>query len=302
MMRLQVRGISFCSVFLTCQSMVSGTFSKSRACMMQWLATLRISMHRWSWSMMVSWLLHDTIPIMMSWGLTCTHFKFFGGDSYLNIGMNYMKVVEWIFLYPLNQRFTPTCLWVKSNSVSLYSCFVDELLNIGALGCLPEEQPIKITMLLFCVPKPGQPGQWRVIANMQVGGQNETVGMDLVYLPWVTHIFNQMYIGSYTAIVDALKLSVQHTPWWSSLVRSCLSLGSSWSGSVCQWVPVANSPTLGGCYGLAFLGKLWEQKPSLCLEWLWLWTAGGVNLISLDHMTQNWATAWCWCEPMVNQV
>jgi hypothetical protein len=89
---------------------------------------------------------------------------------------------------------------------------VDELLNIGALGHLPEEQPIKITMLLFCVPKPGQPGQWRVIANMQDGGQNETVGMDLVYLPWVTHIFDQMYTGSYTAIVDALKLSVQHTP------------------------------------------------------------------------------------------
>jgi hypothetical protein len=47
---------------------------------------------------------------------------------------------------------------------------------------------------------------------MQVGGQNETVGMDLVYLPWVTHILDQMYMGSYTAIVDALKLSVQHTP------------------------------------------------------------------------------------------
>lgn len=143
--------------------------------------------------------------------------------------------------------------------------FVDELLDIGALGRLPDERPIKTTTPLFCVPKPGQPGQWRVIANMLDGGQNEVVGTDPVYLPRVTHILDQMYTGGYTAIVDASKFFYQFDTHPDD--RPWLGLVHPLSGELLEWLGLpmgaGNSPALGGRYGLAFLRKLRERAPAM---------------------------------------
>jgi hypothetical protein len=143
--------------------------------------------------------------------------------------------------------------------------FVDELLDIGALGRPPNERPILTTTPLFCVPKPGQPGQWRVIANMRDGGQNEVVGTDPVYLPRVTHILEQMYSGGYTAIVDASKFFYQFDTHPDD--RPWLGLVHPLSGELLEWLGLpmgaGNSPALGGRYGLAFLRKLRERKPEM---------------------------------------
>ena len=57
--------------------------------------------------------------------------------------------------------------------------------------------------------KEGQPGEWRVIADMLRGGQNEFMGNDPVFLPMTAHILDQMYTGGYSAMVDASKFFYQ---------------------------------------------------------------------------------------------
>jgi hypothetical protein len=42
---------------------------------------------------------------------------------------------------------------------------------------------MKADCLLFVVAKPGQPGQWFIIADMKNSGQNAHIGKDPVHLP-----------------------------------------------------------------------------------------------------------------------
>ena len=50
--------------------------------------------------------------------------------------------------------------------------FVDELVSLGVLCEADEGMKILSNAPLFVVPKAGQPGQWRCIADMKAGGQN----------------------------------------------------------------------------------------------------------------------------------
>ena len=81
--------------------------------------------------------------------------------------------------------------------------FVDELIDLGVL--VPAGEPLEANAPLFCVPKPGQPGQWRCIADMKAGGQNACIGKDPCYLYSPEDILPRMYTGGYTAIADASK-------------------------------------------------------------------------------------------------
>ena len=140
--------------------------------------------------------------------------------------------------------------------------FVDELVEINAVGVPPADRPIRTTTPLFCVPKPGQPGEWRVIADMKAGGQNDAVGADPVYLPRVSHILDEMYAGGYTAIVDASKFFYQFgthpddRPW--------LGVRHPGDDRLLEWVGLpmgaGNSPAMAGRYGAAFLRLLRERK------------------------------------------
>jgi hypothetical protein len=94
---------------------------------------------------------------------------------------------------------------MDDNQLSVAAQFVDELLDIGALGTPLSLESVLTTTPLFCVPKPHQPGMWWVIADMKAGGQNATVGSDPVYLPRIGHILDELYTGGYTAVVDASK-------------------------------------------------------------------------------------------------
>ena len=71
-------------------------------------------------------------------------------------------------------------------------------------------EEVLTTASLFCVPKAGQPGQWRVIANMRDGGQNACIAPDPVYLNRPSHILEQMYHGGYGSLVDASKYFYQY--------------------------------------------------------------------------------------------
>jgi len=136
--------------------------------------------------------------------------------------------------------------------------FLDELIS---LKVLVEREEVTTTAPMFVVPKEGQPGQWRVIANLKEGGQNAAVASDPVYLNRTSHILEQMYEGGFSAVVDASKffyqfktqaadqqyLGVVHPTTGKYYVYAGLPMGAG------------NSPSLAGKFGLSFVRLLKEK-------------------------------------------
>ena len=87
--------------------------------------------------------------------------------------------------------------------IEVVCTFVDELQELGVLR--PATRPLKRVCPIFVVPKPGQPGQWRCIADMKRGGQNGCCGLDPIYLPSSRDILPHLYHGGWSAIADASK-------------------------------------------------------------------------------------------------
>jgi hypothetical protein len=81
--------------------------------------------------------------------------------------------------------------------------FVDQLMSLGVLQ--PAVGELLANCHLFCVDKPGQPGEKRCIADMKAGGQNACIGKDLVYLTQKRSILAMMYANGWSAVADAAK-------------------------------------------------------------------------------------------------
>jgi hypothetical protein len=82
--------------------------------------------------------------------------------------------------------------------------FIMEFVSLGVLIEV-EESYLKTNAPTFCLPKPGQPDQWRVLADMKKGRQNEAMGADPTVFPKTLHILQQMYYGGYSVVIDASK-------------------------------------------------------------------------------------------------
>lgn len=142
--------------------------------------------------------------------------------------------------------------------------FVEELVQLGTLvPAAPGE--VLATAPLFCIPKEGQPGQWRVIADMLRGGQNSAIGNDPVYLPRLLHILGDLYERGWSAVVDASKFFYQFST--APADRPYLGIKHPKTGELYSYhgLPMGsgNSPALGNRYGLAFLRKLTHEHPDL---------------------------------------
>ena len=141
--------------------------------------------------------------------------------------------------------------------------FVEELIALGVLELAPDDDPIMANAPLFVLPKPGQPGQWRVLANMKDGGQNAAIGSDPVYLPRVDTILPHMYTGGWSAVVDASKFFYQFPTVVSE--RRYLGLVHPQTGVHYRYAGLpmgsANSPACAGRLGAGFLRKLVERYP-----------------------------------------
>ena len=139
--------------------------------------------------------------------------------------------------------------------------FVEELIELGVLRPLRPGEVLRTNAPLFCVPKAGQAGQWRVIADCKAGGQNLHIGADPVYLNRPLHILEQMYSGGFSAVVDASKFFYQfpvrpedqlafgvvHPLTGEHYAYTGLPMGSG------------SSPGLAGRFGLSFVRMLREQ-------------------------------------------
>ena len=144
------------------------------------------------------------------------------------------------------------------------AAFVDELIQVGALRRPNLGEQLWTNAPLFCVTKPDQEGEWRVIADCKAGGQNAHIGSDPVYLNRPLHILEQMYTRGFSAVVDASKFFYQfpvrhedqkyfgviHPLTGEELLYCGLPMGSG------------SSPGLAGRFGLAFVRRLKEQGPS----------------------------------------
>ena len=140
--------------------------------------------------------------------------------------------------------------------------YVDELVEIGVLRPSPNGKPPHTNTPLFCVPKPHQDNEWRVIADCKAGGQNRHIGADPVYLNRPLHILERMYSGGYTAVADGSKFFHQFSvhPFdqkYLGVLHPTTNKWYVWAG--CP-MGSGSSPGLANRYGLSFVRMLRERS------------------------------------------
>lgn len=81
--------------------------------------------------------------------------------------------------------------------------FINELMDLGVVR--KATRPLRRVCPIFVVEKPGQPGQWRCIADMRRGGQNDCCGLDPIYLPTSRDILPHLYSQGWSGVADASK-------------------------------------------------------------------------------------------------
>ncbi|CAJ1936814.1 unnamed protein product [Cylindrotheca closterium] len=153
--------------------------------------------------------------------------------------------------------------------------FVDKLVELGVLRSTDEGLTVLANAPLFVVGKDGQPGQWRVIADMLRGGQNDCVGQDRVFMPRIAHIVDQMYTEGYSAVVDLSKFFYnfpthpEDRPYLGLLHPKTEELLSYYGLAM----GAGNSPAIACQIGLAFLGYgfiLTSSDGGAVHIWVWV--------------------------------
>eukprot|EP00957_Ditylum_brightwellii_P074152 5634921-Ditylum_brightwellii.AAC.1 len=84
------------------------------------------------------------------------------------------------FMTYLSEKLTPNPPMTKEQW-KVAAAFVDELVDIGAVQSILEGSKLYANGLLKVIPKPGQPGKWRVLSDMQKGGQNNHITSHLTH-------------------------------------------------------------------------------------------------------------------------
>jgi hypothetical protein len=144
---------------------------------------------------------------------------------------------------------------MAGEQIAIAEEFIKELVSLGVLiwvkpGKMVANGP------LFCLPKPGQPGQWRVLSDMKRGGQNKCIGSDPTIFPKTGVILDQLYAGGYSAVVDASKFFYNFpTRAEEQKYLGCISPTDPNEHYVYAGLPMGaeNSPSIAGRHGTAVL-------------------------------------------------
>jgi hypothetical protein len=141
--------------------------------------------------------------------------------------------------------------------------FITELVDLGVLLEVDLDY-VKTNAPTFCLPKSGQPGQWRVLADMRKGRQNEAIGPDPTIFPKTLHILDQMYTGGYSCVIADASKYFYNFPTVPE-ERCYLGVISTRTGKAYVYAGLAmgagNSPSIAGRMGAAFLRKLEATSP-----------------------------------------
>jgi hypothetical protein len=139
--------------------------------------------------------------------------------------------------------------------------FVDELGRLGVVG--PTTEQILNNCPIFTVPKPGQPDQYRCIADGKRGNINDACAADPVQMSCPDDILPFLYPEGFSAVVDASKyfhmfktredeyqyLGIIHPGTGEVLCYYRLPMGTR------------NSPGASGRFGAAFLREIGRTSP-----------------------------------------
>jgi hypothetical protein len=189
---------------------------------------------------------------LLWWKFPCEHWK----DLREGCSMN--------FLTAPTAKVTPNAPMDASQS-AIAGAFLDELMSLGVVRLVPAGRKVICNAALFCVPKAGQPGEWRVIADMKTGGQNAHIGKDPVFLHKPEAILSQLYAGGYTAVADASKFFYQFPTVPAE--RKYLGLLHPVTGAMYEYLGLpmgsANSPAIAGRMGASFFRLLTQEHPEL---------------------------------------
>jgi hypothetical protein len=135
------------------------------------------------------------------------------------------------------------------------------LLSLGVLALVPHGVLLVNVCPLFLVAKPGQPYQWRCIAYMTKGHQNQACTASPVHMTCPEDILLWMYPGVFSPVIDASKffhmfLTVNEEREFMGLIHpdtgyhywyTRLPMGSS------------NSPAVSGRFGAAFFSLICQE-------------------------------------------
>jgi hypothetical protein len=133
--------------------------------------------------------------------------------------------------------------------------FIVELVKLGVLIRVAPGKMIA-NGPLFCLPKPDQPGQWRVLSDTKRGGQNSGIGADPTVFPKTGVILDQLYAGGYSAVVDASKFFYNFpTKPEERKFLGCIGPTDPTEHYVYAGLPMGagNSPSIAGQHGAAIL-------------------------------------------------
>jgi hypothetical protein len=97
---------------------------------------------------------------------------------------------------------------IDGDQIMIAEAFLDEIVSLGTLIPVKPGEMIA-NGPLFCLPRSGQPGQWRILSDMKRGGQNAAIGPDPTVFPRSADILNQMYTNGWSAVIDASKFFYQ---------------------------------------------------------------------------------------------
>jgi hypothetical protein len=173
------------------------------------------------------------------------------------------------------QETTPNSA-MAGEQIAIAEEFIKELVS---LGVLIRVQPGEMVANgpLFCLPKPGQPGQWRVLSDMKRGGQNKCIGADPTVFPKTGVILDQLYAGGYSAVVDASKFFYNFpTRKDERKYLGCIGPTDPNEQYVYAGLPMGagNSPSIAGRHGAAVLrlvrslhDELFSGNPVLNTWW-----------------------------------
>jgi hypothetical protein len=161
------------------------------------------------------------------------------------------------FLVKPKRKLTPNSV-MDEEQIVIAEEFLDELISLGVqIEVAPGEMVANGP--LFCLPKPGQPGQWRILSDMQRGRQNEVIGPNPTVFPKPDVIMEQMYTGGWSALVDASKFFYQFcTQPEERKYLGCIHRRGPTRHFTSASLPMgaAQSPSLAGRYDAAFLRLL----------------------------------------------
>jgi hypothetical protein len=168
------------------------------------------------------------------------------------------------FLTTPTTKFTANAP-MDAGQQAIAGAFLDELTSLGVVKRVAKGRKVECNAALFCVPKAGQPGEWRVIADMKTGGQNAHIGKDPVFLHRPEAILSQLYAGGYTAVADASKFFYQFPTVPSE--RKYLGLLHPVTGVLYEYLGLpmgsSNSPAVAGRMGASFFRLLTQAHPEL---------------------------------------